>query len=234
MSARRERLVNLTVHDGVQVVPVSGDESLTALDGRSLGRRGAQTRRKLLDATERLLASRGVRDLHVVDIARAVGTSPATFYQYFRDVEDAVLALAEEAGAEILALVTILDGEWKGPAGIESARALLRGFVSVWDRHEAVLRTRNLAAEEGDPRFREARNRTVYPFTDRFAVLVRENQEAGRVAPEISFAAAAAALVALIDGMAGHQRELRRVRIGSDDIVETTARIVHRTITGSA
>ena len=67
-------------------------ESAVALDGRPLGKRGAATRRRLLDATAQLLESHGVRDLRVVDIARVVGTSPATFYQYFRDVEEAVLA----------------------------------------------------------------------------------------------------------------------------------------------
>ncbi|HZP27890.1 MAG TPA: TetR/AcrR family transcriptional regulator, partial [Acidimicrobiia bacterium] len=72
-----------------------------ALDGRSLGKRGAQTRRRLLDATARLLESHGVRDLRVVDIARAVGTSPATFYQYFRDVAEAVLVVAEEVGEDL-------------------------------------------------------------------------------------------------------------------------------------
>jgi AcrR family transcriptional regulator len=65
-----------------------------ALDGRALGQRGARTRRRLLDATSQLLETEGIRDLRVVEIARVVGTSPATFYQYFRDVDDAVLALA--------------------------------------------------------------------------------------------------------------------------------------------
>src|SRR6266508_4546963 len=50
-----------------------------ALDGRPLGKRGAATRRRLLDATARLLESHGVRDLRVVDIAREVGTPPATW-----------------------------------------------------------------------------------------------------------------------------------------------------------
>ena len=67
---------------------------MKALDGRPIGKRGAQTRRKLLDATSSLLETHGSRDLHVVEIARAVGAAPATFYQYFRDVEDAVLALS--------------------------------------------------------------------------------------------------------------------------------------------
>ena len=50
-----------------------------AIDGRALGRRGALTRRRLLKATAELLETHGIRDLRVVDIAREVGTSPATF-----------------------------------------------------------------------------------------------------------------------------------------------------------
>jgi len=76
---------------------VSSDS--VALDGRALGRRGQQTRTRLLEATAQMLERVGLRDLRVVDIARVVGTSPATFYQYFRDVEEAVLALAERWGA---------------------------------------------------------------------------------------------------------------------------------------
>ena len=123
-----------------------------ALDGRALGKRGALTRRKLLDATAALLEDRGVRDLRVVDIARAVGTSPATFYQYFRDVEEAVLALAAEVGDEVTPLARLLDAPWDNDDGLDAARALVDGFVSYWDRHRAVLRTRNLAAQEGDAR----------------------------------------------------------------------------------
>ena len=70
-------------------------EQIVALDGRPFGKRGVETRQRLLDATRELLETHGIRDLRVVDIARTVGTSPATFYQYFRDVEEAVLALAD-------------------------------------------------------------------------------------------------------------------------------------------
>lgn len=209
-------------------------EELLALDGRALGKRGTRTRRKLLDATARLLESEGLRNLRVVEIARSVGTSPATFYQYFRDVEDAVLALAEEAGTDTVALAATLDGEWEGGAGLDSARALISGFVDVWDRHRAVLRTRNLAAEEGDPRFREVRRRTLTPFTDRLAALVRKHQKAGKVSEGISASAAAPALVALIERVAEFQRDLEQLGIPRRDVVETTAHMVFQTVTGSA
>ena len=157
-----------------------------ALDGRALGRRGAHTRRRLLDATAELLETHGIRDLRVVDIARAVGTSPATFYQYFRDVEAAVLALAEEVGDEIAPLVARLAPPWDAERGLDDARALVDGFVDYWDRHRAVLRTRNLAAQEGDERFRDVRNRTLRDFMASLTAKISEARAAGRVVDEMS------------------------------------------------
>ena len=205
-----------------------------ALDGRALGRRGAQTRRRLLDATEELLETHGIRDLRVVDIARAVGSSPATFYQYFRDVEEAVLALAEEVGDEIAPLVDRLETQWDADGGLDDARALVDGFVDYWDRHRAVLRTRNLAAQEGDERFREVRHRTLRPFMVSLTAKVAESRAAGLVVGEMSPAAASAALVALIERMAAFHRELEQLDISRADVVETTARIIHQTVVGSA
>ncbi len=204
-----------------------------ALDGRALGRRGAQTRRRLLDATEELLETHGIRDLRVVDIARAVGSSPATFYQYFRDVEDAVLARAEEVGDEIAPLVDRLETRWDADGGLDDARALVDGFVDYWDRHRAVLRTRNLAAQEGDERFREVRHRTLRPFMVSLTAKIAESRSAGRVVDEMSPAAASAALVALIERMAAFHRELGQLDISRADVVETTARIIHQTVVGS-
>src|SRR4029079_17011905 len=140
-----------------------------AIDGRALGRRGALTRRRLLQATGELLETHGVRDLRVVDIARRVETSPATFYQYFRDVEDAVLVLAGEPGESTAPLLAVLGGSSDADGALASARALVEGFVDFWDLNRAVLRTRNLAAQEGDRRFRDVRNRALAPFTQALA-----------------------------------------------------------------
>ena len=70
------------------VTPLHGDD-LRAADGRVPGRRGRATRQRLLERTREMLETTGYRDLKVIDIAREAGTSPATFYQYFADVEAA-------------------------------------------------------------------------------------------------------------------------------------------------
>src|SRR5918993_854314 len=88
----------VSLDEVVQASKVNGDTSdggdtgaWRASDGRVPGRRGRATRRRLLDQTAAMLRERSYRDVTVIEIARAAGTSPATFYQYFADVEAAVL-----------------------------------------------------------------------------------------------------------------------------------------------
>ena len=204
-------------------------DPVVASDGRTIGRRGAATRRRLLDATASLLITVPLRDLRVVDIAREVGTSPATFYQYFSDVEEAVVVLADECGAAMAPLSTHLEGSW---AGLEAARTFVDAFISFWDEHTAVLRIRNLAAQEGEPRFRDLRRNANRPFVDGLAEHVRHAQSAGRVDVGLSPIAAAAALMSLLERMAAFHADIESMGVSRDDVVETCARIVHQTIEG--
>jgi len=213
-----------------------GSAAKTTLDqsGRELGPRALQTRRRLLDATARLLAERSVREVSVVDIARSAGTSPATFYQYFKDVSEATLRLAEQAADEMPAVVEIVAASWDGEPGLSRARALVDAFVRHWDAHRAVLRVRNLAADEGDLRFLRVRQKAMTPVLARLAEHVAAGQAAGRVDPAIVPQAAAAALTAILERLAAYHRELETVGVTRDDLVDTCARIVVQTLGGVA
>jgi len=206
--------------------PEPSDAAL-ALDGRALGRRGAQTRQRLLDATARLLEDNGLRELRVVDIARAVDLAPATFYQYFHDVEEAVLALSIAVGEETSVLSALVAQSWSGPGGLDVVRRLVENFIANWDRHRAVLRTRNLAAQEGDQRFRAVRNAALRPLTEGIASKVAARGEQG-VTPY----AAGAAMVSMLERMAAFHTDLEAYGTSRAEVVETTARILHRTATG--
>jgi AcrR family transcriptional regulator len=212
------------------VSPPRGD--LVAIDGRKLGQRAQATRRRLLDAAAELLETEGILELKVVDVARKVGASPATFYQYFANVEEAVLALSEEVGEEVLTLVPLLEQPWRGAKALDLARALVDGFITQWDANRAVLRTRDLAAQEGDPRFRQVRNESLSNITDRLAERIAENQAAGRIGREVTPYAAAGALVAMMGRMAAYHYELEGRGVSRDSMVETVARIVCQTVTG--
>ena len=200
--------------------------------GRPLGWRALETRRRLLEATARLLGKCGVREIRVVEIARMVGTSPATFYQYFKDVEAATLALASEAADQMPSLPELMNGAPPGANGLEQARAVVEAFIRHWDEHQAVLRIRNLAADEGEVRFQKVRRRAMRPILDHFATSIQEAQARGQVSKQLNAYGAAAALAAILERLAAYRTELEGLGVTRKDLVETSARILHQTLTG--
>ena len=104
----------------------AGEGPLAATDGRVPGQRGRATRQRLLESTVELLVTTPWRSVKVIDIARRAGTSPATFYQYFENVEQAIGVLAEEMVAEAAELADLVAGDW--------SRALELGDGALRDR----------------------------------------------------------------------------------------------------
>jgi AcrR family transcriptional regulator len=202
--------------------------------GRTLGPRALQTRERLLRATEELLAERSVRDIAVVEIARRASTSPATFYQYFKDVGEATLCLAEAAAEEVPAILELIDGSWRGQKGLDTARAIVRAFVDHWDAHRSVLLVRNLFADEGDKRFMKVRRRMLSPVIQHLALRIAEHQEAGRVPAGLHPAAAAAAMASILERLAAYHREIEYFGAGREELIESCARILYQTVTGRA
>ena len=135
-------------------------------------------------------------------------------------------------GDELHDLAGLLDVPWRGAAGLDAARSLVDGFIDYWDRHRAVLRTRNLAAQEGDRRFRLVRNRALGVITNRLSDKIAEARAAGRVSDGITPYAAAGALVAMMERMAAYHFKFEGRGVSRDAMVETMAHIVHQTVTG--
>lgn len=200
--------------------------------GRPLGPRALQTRERLLEATAELLAERSVRELRVVEIARKVGTSPATFYQYFGDVEEAILHLVKRSAEDMPAIIELIEGSWQAPKGLDTARAIADAFVQHWDTHGPVLRVRNLKAEEGDRTFRRTRLDALQPVVERLAKKVEEHQKGGHVAAAINPWAAASSLIVMLERMSSYHLSFARAGVTRDALVETCACIVYQTVTG--
>src|SRR5262245_16670734 len=103
-------------------------------DRRVPGRRGQATRRRLLESTSAILEQSSYRDVKVSDIARGASMSPSTFYQYFADVESAILVLAEEMALDGGRLVDVVrELPWRGDVGLETAGTLVDAFFDFWD-----------------------------------------------------------------------------------------------------
>ncbi len=206
-------------------------ETVVGQDGRPLGARAIRTRTKLLECTQELLTERQARDVSVVEIARRAGTSPATFYQYFADIEEATLELATAAAEEVPAILEPLAADWTGPQGLDAARTVVDAFVRHWDQHHAVLLFRNVAAEQGDRRFQKVRIKAMHPVLQELAKKI-ESTHSGDRAVGMNPVAAGAALAAILERLAAYHKELEVLGVSREQLVDTCARILHQIVTG--
>ncbi len=203
------------------------------VDGRVAGRRGQATRQKLLDCLSEMLSSSPYRDVKVIDVARKAGTSPATFYQYFPDVEGAVLEIAEQMASESTALTELLQGRsWVGKAGWQTAQELVEGFLDFWRRNDAILRVVDLGAAEGDKRFYKLRMKILNSVNNSLADSVAELQSKGKVDKDVNPAAIAGSLVAMLAAVASHQKGFTSWGVKQAELKPNLALLVHLGVTG--
>ncbi|MEU3791931.1 TetR family transcriptional regulator [Streptomyces fructofermentans] len=203
------------------------------VDGRVAGRRGQATRQKLLDCLSEMLSSSPYRDVKVIDVARKAGTSPATFYQYFPDVEGAVLEIAEHMAAEGAGLTELLEGRsWVGKAGWQTAQELVDGFLEFWRRNDAILRVVDLGAAEGDKRFYKIRMKILNSVNNSLTDSVKELQAKGKVDKDVSPAAMAGSLVAMLAAVASHQKGFQSWGVKQAELKPNLALLVYLGVTG--
>ncbi|WP_427925378.1 TetR family transcriptional regulator [Streptomyces sp. cg40] len=206
---------------------------MRTVDGRVAGRRGQATRQKLLDCLSEMLSSSPYRDVKVIDVARKAGTSPATFYQYFPDVEGAVLEIAEQMATEGGQLTELLTGRsWVGKAGWQTSQELVDGFLEFWRRNDAILRVVDLGAAEGDKRFYKIRMKILNSVNNSLSDAVAELQAKGRVDKDVNPAAVAGSLVAMLAAVASHQKGFQTWGVKQAELKPNLALLVHLGVTG--
>ncbi|MFK7895587.1 MAG: TetR/AcrR family transcriptional regulator [Myxococcota bacterium] len=220
--------------------PAAGEDVLVDQGGRPLGPRALQTRSKILEATVELLDQKPLRDLRVIDIARRIGSSPATFYQYFKDVEDVILHLASEVSEFTPEIVELIKGDWSGADGHARGRRVAEVVINHWDRFAPILRVRNNASDEGDQRFRDVRMQAMMPMVDAFSALIRTSHEAaraeanesdewsgGRLDPMYG----AMALTSVLERLSMYHVSLEEMGGAREDLVETVGTLLQTLLT---
>ena len=205
---------------------------LRAVDGRRPGRRGRATREKLLATLDGLLESTGYRELKVVDVARAAGTSPATFYQYFADVEQAILVLGEGIMTDATALAGHVGEEWDDAGRV--AERIVTEFMDFWEAHRSVLRVIDLATEEGDLRFQALRTRALNAITAALADVIGSRQRVVRAPTALDPMATAGVLVAMLAHVSSHRYGFESWGIRTAELNKSLTRILHLGVTGAS
>jgi AcrR family transcriptional regulator len=212
--------------------PAEDPELIATTDGRVPGRRGRATRQRLLECTTELLVATPWRSIKVIDIARQAGTSPATFYQYFENVEAAITVLAEELVEGVGVLAGLVDGDWSEEASWSTAVAVVEGFMDYWERNRAVFRVVELTTVEGDLRFQGLRVRALNAVTVTLARVIATHGEGSGSPAGRDPMAAAGTLIAMLAQVAAHRYGFEFWGIRTASLVDSQARFLHWSVTG--
>ena len=186
---------------------------------QELGRKGLETRRRLMLAAYELLQTMSAVSLTATAIARQAKTSSATFYVYFDDVSDVVLALAREASEDLDEVRAVLAAWRTGKSTEDGARAFFDVYRAYWDRHRAILGIRNMEADRGDARFLAIRSRSGLSIITELGALIREGHPDDTLSEDQSLARATV-IFAAIERLAAtaslYPRDLHEVRGASE------------------
>jgi len=111
---------------------------------------------------------------------------------------------------------------------LEKARQVVSAFMDYWRVHGTVLRVRNVAADEGNPAFLAIRSKATTPLLAAMTAQMEQGQARSGITPM----AAAVALGAILDRLSAYQKELEGLGLRREDIVSTSAHILHQTLAG--
>ena len=217
----------VTVPRKLSIFTTGADVPATPLSnkiGQRLGPSGRRTRDRFLDASRTLLASMSPIDLTASAISKQAGSSPATFYVYFDDIRDLLLALSETASATADALFPLSDALLVDERLEQDIATMIGAVNAAWDLAAPILLYRNLEADRGDAQFDELRTRQATPMLERIAAAIAMRRGAGF--PAVIAIAEAGVLVAAIERIAvrTHWRSADGPR--PQDLADALARLV--------
>jgi len=201
------------------------DVSETNKSGQALGRKGSDTRQRLL-ASARALLGRGAK-LTAAAISRKAGVSPPTFYLYFENIPDIQLCLSDEAGEDMGEILDILDLPWSPTMVSVRSEQLVRAFYDHWDRNRPILSTRNHQSDLGDPDFDQSRRRAAMPVINALSQRIRDAHGAERVSDRDALARSIIVYAAMERLAArGSARALQPGDLNDEELIRAEAHIL--------
>ena len=113
-------------------------DMVTSAGGRPLSKRGARTRRRLLEAAEAVFAELGYHDASIVKITEAAGVGQGTFYLYFASKKDVFDELVVDLNHRVRQAMT--EAASQGKTRAEMERLGFAGYFRFVAEHPALYR----------------------------------------------------------------------------------------------
>lgn len=155
-----------------------GDEAApTTTKGTVLTARGLRTRRKLLDAAEKVFADLGYPAASIVKITEEAGCGLGTFYLYFEGKQEIFNEVVMDLNRRVRRAMNDAASAEAGAGRIASERAGFRAFFRFTAEHPALYRIIRQAEFASPDALRTHYSRIV----DGYAQGIDEGQRSGQV-----------------------------------------------------
>lgn len=163
------------------------------LNGQRLGRKGHDTRERIIAATVEFIAENDDAPVSLSAVARRASLGLTSIYSYFADLPELLFAVLEPVMADAEASYLKLVGEiWPDDELGERSQAFVYAFFAFWQRNSRILHLRNSLADQMDVRMMEHRIRSSQPVIRNFIRLMEHDPR------EVKTAAAGMATVLYI------------------------------------
>lgn len=148
-----------------EATPDRGEVSRN-LTGQRLGRKGQETRERIVAAAERLIADPDGPPILLTNIAREAGIRLTNLYLYFPDFEELLLVVLKRVmeTAES-AYLDMLRTRWPDEDLGQHCTTFLWAHYRFWRTHARLLHMRNRVADT-DVRLLEYRQEATQPLLD--------------------------------------------------------------------
>jgi len=178
----------------------------------AVGRRGAHTRNQIKAQAAALFIANGYHDTSVEAIARALGGSRATIYQYFTSKEDIYVELVRECEVAVLEHARTLTGLGPHAQGLRNLGRWLHEWADIYDIYAVVF-----LEFPGIGTFENIPVTDAGPVAEELRTLITDRVTGIGIAPDLDPRDAAAALMRI-----AHMVNLYRYR-GMFDLPSRTA-----------
>jgi AcrR family transcriptional regulator len=111
---------------------------VTGADGRTLSSRGVETRRRLLEAAERVFEDLGYHDASIVKITEAAGVGQGTFYLYFASKKEIFDELVRDLNRRVR--FAMKEASSQGTTRLEAELLGFGAYFRFTSEHPALYR----------------------------------------------------------------------------------------------
>jgi AcrR family transcriptional regulator len=152
-------------------VALSSQDISYNLNGQRLGRKGRETRERIVRAAIEVLGEEGEEPFTLSAVARQASLGMSSLYNYFTDLSELMVAVLEPVTASARETwLAELAHHWPDAEVAERCEKFWQSYAAFWSRNAPVLHQRNRMSDAGDERMLSCRVQASQPLTDGIAM----------------------------------------------------------------